>query len=161
MKKAIAAILLIFVSASALLFASVQAFGQNSIEVRTMESLFMAAGISVPSVIYPASSDALLLFIDETDLESRLPDDLIPKLEALRKTLSGENLHSVSKNFRYNADILLMPQLYWASPDPAEFPDSDWRPLYKDRLPFLKTITDLYLGPYVFGRFTLELGKRR
>lgn len=161
MKKAIAAILLIFVSASALLFASVQAFGQNSIEVRTMESLFMAAGISVPSVIYPASSDALLLFIDETDLESRLPDDLIPKLEALRKTLSGETLHSVSKNFRYNADILLMPQLYWASPDPAEFPDSDWRPLYKDRLPFLKTITDLYLGPYVFGRFTLELGKRR
>ncbi|MCK9331376.1 MAG: hypothetical protein M0Q94_16005, partial [Candidatus Cloacimonetes bacterium] len=160
-KKATASILLIFISASALLLATVQVFTQNSIEVQTLDNLFLAAGISVPSVIYPASAEALLVFIDETGLESRLPDYLIPKLDEVKKKLNGESLHSVSKNFSYNADILLMPQLYWASPDPSGFAESDWRPLYKDRLPFIKTITDLYLSPYTFGRFTLEISKRR
>ena len=169
MKKLWIIICLFFVSFS--VFATQKLYTANSTEVKTLQSLYREAGISMPGFIYPASGDVLINAIDKTGLSAKLSAEGLKELDSLLKEFRGENLGiKVSDDFAASLKVSLTPELFYSSQLEEEYdeddqgiiqdgPRRDWIVPYNEIKPALQAQADLKMTDYAFGHFEYELSR--
>jgi len=168
-KKLWITVCLFFVVFSA--FATQKLYTANSDEVRTLESLYREAGMTLPGFIYPVSGDVLVNTIEKTQLSDRLSSAGLNELNALLSEFKGENLGiKVSDDFSASLKVAITPELFYNSQLEEEYeeddsgkiqdgPRRDWVVPYNEIKPALYAGVDLKMTDYAFGHFEYELSR--
>lgn len=168
--KKILIVVFMFLGMCVCLYATSQLYNSDSIEVKTLESLYREAGLSMPGFIYPASGDVLLKTIERTGLSDRLSEQALEELDALIREFNGENLGiKVSDEFSASLEVALTPELFYISKTEEEYdsigevvqdgPRRDWVTPYNEIEPAVYAGADLRMTDYFFGHFEYELSK--
>lgn len=133
---------------------------QASDEVQTLDSLFRIAGISKPEVVYPATGDTLLYFIEKSGLRDALTPDMQTVLDKLTSSFSGKSMLKINGDLAM--DILPTATLEGncISTDVTAFPTYYWARPYKDIEPFVKGEVGFLFSKYLYGLFEVEYEKR-
>lgn len=83
---------MLFTGCLFILSAHMEAFAQDSEEIRQLNALYMIAGLQRPSIIYPASGATIRYFIDRSELIDHLPSEMKQILDDIALNLSGDNI---------------------------------------------------------------------
>lgn len=151
---------MLFTGCLFILSAHMEAFAQDSEEIRQLDALYMIAGLQRPSIIYPASGATIRYFIDRSELRDHLPSEMKQILDDIALNLGGDNIMFTKGDLGANLEIPLALTIQGFIPKPEElsFLRSDGS-LF-DRLPLISLDLNIAMTDHVFGQFRLDISKR-